>query len=266
MLAKFLTPVHGSTTQHVGVRKFKADTPDRCASDQPFETMSTSWHIPACRLSQVLQSHTTSWILFVLCRITCLPIRPLVLYLRRPLHFIQTAGAVVSDVTELSFEDLASSQLNCLVPKPLDCPLPSPLLTARPAWRTHQRDPELRIRILLRRGNDCTAAVETALKRILQRCCGGVPLGICSIARKRVAGPTGVPFSGDSHCGYGAEFCTATPCSHVSRFAEARPAFTQASPCRRDVLHGEGRISPATPRSQTNEQPSRGQPQEAMQT
>ena len=31
------------------------------------------------------------------------------------------------------------------------------------------------------------------------------------------------------------------------------------------VLHGEGRISPETPRNQNNDQPSRGQQQEAVQ-
>ena len=32
------------------------------------------------------------------------------------------------------------------------------------------------------------------------------------------------------------------------------------------VLHGEGRISPATPRNPNNDQSSSGQPQEAVQT
>ena len=32
------------------------------------------------------------------------------------------------------------------------------------------------------------------------------------------------------------------------------------------VSHGEGRVSPATPRNQNNNRPSRGQPQEAVQT
>ena len=33
-----------------------------------------------------------------------------------------------------------------------------------------------------------------------------------------------------------------------------------------DVLHGESRVCPAIPRNQNNNQPIRGQPQEAVQT
>ena len=39
-----------------------------------------------------------------------------------------------------------------------------------------------------------------------------------------------------------------------------------ASGCVGRVFHGEGRISPDTPRNSNNDQPSTGQPQEAVQT
>ena len=46
----------------------------------------------------------------------------------------------------------------------------------------------------------------------------------------------------------------------------ARPRRASATaPLRTGALHGDGRISPATPRNQNNGQPSRGQPQEALQ-
>ena len=51
-----------------------------------------------------------------------------------------------------------------------------------------------------------------------------------------------------------------------ARTAPRRDLTFRQGHCWSDLLHGEGRVSPATPRNQNNDPPSRGQPQEAVQS